>query len=413
MATEKYPTEMAERVRRAVAKREDSNPFYLIDLSELVIRYNAFKKALPSVRPFYAIKCNTNPMFLHLLFRLGCGFDCASSDEMDRVTKVGAKPQDVIFANPCKLADQIKHARELGITRMTFDNVEELEKVAKYYPGAEMVLRIATNDAASACQFSVKFGARPDAVEPILAAGQRLGVKIIGVSYHVGSGCPDPAAHAAAATDALHVFEMGRKYGYEMNFLDIGGGFLGEEHPQTTVKDVGEHLNPVLAKFPAGTLVIAEPGRYFACHSHTLVTQVHSRRVVKDQATGKINNVLLYINERVYHSFNSIFFDHYHPCPLTLFAPDSEEAKKREVVKTTIFGPTCDSIDVILKDHDMPLLEIGEYLFFTDMGAYTVAAMTHFNGFEGAVNFIYTDGDKVLEGDLVSQLDDIIRAHSA
>jgi len=401
---------IADRVDRALAARKDDDPFYVIDIGFVAEQYKKFKEALPMVRPYYAVKCNPNMAFLKLLKRLGCGFDCASSDEMDRVTKIGTKPDSAIFANPCKMASQIAHAKELGISRMTFDNVDELEKVAKVYPDAEMVLRIATNDSASLCAFSSKFGAHSEDIEDIFAAAKRLNVKIIGVSYHVGSGCPDPDAHAAAATDALKVFETGLKYGQKMHLLDIGGGFLGEEVPDISVADISKHLSPVLAKFPEGTEFIAEPGRFFACHSHTLVTQIHSRRVIRDKATGKVEKVLLYLNEGIYHSFNCIFFDHQHPIPHCVFA-DKEKGKGREVVKTTIFGPTCDSIDCICKDHDVPLMEVGEWFYFVDMGAYTVCAMTHFNGFDGAVRYVYTDGDKILDGNIDDHIEEVAAAH--
>jgi len=84
-----------------------------------------------------------------------------------------------------------------------------------------------------------------------------------------------------------------------------------------------------------------------------------------------------------------------------MVVPGSEDAKKRQVVESIVFGPTCDALDCIIKDFPMPLLEVGEWLFFCDMGAYTNAALTHFNGFSGAVTLLYMWGDQFID-DIIS-----------
>ena len=404
----KYPYTTARRVASAIALRglscaaaaaaaagtaaeDEADPtaaFYVVDLEVLVARYQAWRATLPCVEPYYAVKCNPNPVLLRVLSGLGTNFDCASSDEMDRVLALGVAADRIIFANPCKAAPQIAHARRVGVKLMTFDNEDELAKVARVYPDAELVLRIATDDAHSLCRFSSKFGAPMDAVPHLLATAARLGLRLVGVSYHVGSGCADAACHGAAAADALRVFQLAAQYGYQMRLLDIGGGFLGEDDANPSLADVALHLMPVLAQFPAGTRFIAEPGRYFVSHSHTLVANIHSRRVVKGFGGPGYGDVpqhaLYYINEGVYHGFNCIMFDHQHPVPRTLLPPGTPELAQRPTVLATVFGPTCDSLDCVCKAVPMPLLEVGEWLFFAEMGAYTNAAATHFNGFDGA-----------------------------
>jgi len=405
-----YPFATEKRVASAIAVRRSSsnagdaqNPFYVVDLEPVVSRFLAWRTSLPCVEPHYAVKCNPNPVLLKTLAALGAGFDCASSDEMDRVMSLGVAADRIIFANPCKMATQITHARQLGVTRMTFDNEDELLKVAQCFPEAELVLRIATDDSHSQCRFSTKFGAAMEDVPSILETAARLGLNIVGVSYHVGSGCGDPRSHAAAATDALAVFHMGVQYGFRMTLLDIGGGFLGEDNPSPSVGDIAANLLPVLDRFPMGTRFIAEPGRYFATACHTLVANIQSRRLVKDHM-GNVTRCLYYINEGVYHGFNCIFFDHQHPLPRTMLFPGLED---RPIVPCTVFGPTCDSIDCVCKDVLMPVLGIGDWLFFTNMGAYTTAATTHFNGFAGAVDYVYMFGDAILSPSLLETVDSV------
>jgi len=234
-------------------------------------------------------------------------------------------------------------------------------------------------------------------VPDILAAAQKLGVKVVGVSFHVGSGCSDAEAHAQAARDALKVFEMGKQYGFNMNVLDIGGGFQGGVHVKPTLKEVADKLLPVLAQFPEGTKFIAEPGRFFVAKAHTLVTYIHSRRVIYDPETKKPVQVLYYTNDGVYHSYNCIFFDHQHPHPMSMVVPGTPDAEGRPVLPSTVFGPTCDALDTIITDIPLPMMEVGEWLFTRDMGAYTNAALTHFNGFTGAITILYMWGDEFID----------------
>jgi len=417
---EPYPVQIRERVVKALEKvkekqtahiktlglpagtpelmeeEEMSEPFYIVDMQEICHLYKEWRETLPCVEPCYAVKCNPNDVLLQLLIRLGTGFDCASSDEIDRVMKFGVTPDRIVFANPCKMSSQIQHARKNGVKRMTFDNTDELVKVARHYPDAEMILRIVTDDSHSLCRFSSKFGAQMRTVPGILAEAKKLGVKVTGVSFHVGSGCSDAEAHAQAARDALKVFEMGKEYGFNMNLLDIGGGFQGGVMVKPTLKEVADKLLPVLAKFPEGTQFIAEPGRFFVAKSHTLVTNIHSRRVLYDE-NNKPSQVLYYINDGVYHSYNCIFFDHQHPVPKSMVVPGSPDAEGRPIVSSTVFGPTCDALDCIIQDHPMPLMNVGEWMFTTDMGAYTNAALTHFNGFTGAITLLYMWGDVFID----------------
>lgn len=404
--------EIETLIKAKVASNPDNDePFYVMEANLILDQYLAWKRVFPKIRPFYAIKCNTDPTILSMMRSFGCGFDCASSEEISRVLALNVNPEaDIIFANPCKFASHIRAACAAGVRRMTFDNEDELVKVAQLYPSAEMVLRIATDDSGSLCRFSSKFGAHMADVPSILKRAAELKVAIVGVSYHVGSGCSDFSSYEKASNDALKIFEMGKEYGFEMKVLDVGGGFLATETPEETLKEVAKYLNPVLEKFPANTEFIAEPGRYFATRPFTLAIKIHSRRVMKN-AAGDIEGVLYYATEGVYHSFNCIFFDHQHPKPLIV---DGEEiAKSRKSYPSTVFGPTCDSIDCICKDFDMPLLEVGEWIYFREMGAYTIAALTNFNGFPGAVGIDYYWNKKLVKSaeEVLKLVDEEMKKH--
>lgn len=199
-------------------------------------------------------------------------------------------------------------------------------------------------------------------------------MNIVGISYHVGSGCYSATAFADAIYLARKAFDLGLEYGFDMTTLDIGGGFNGAIDAKPTFEDVAKLIGPLLDELFPTVRIIAEPGRYFAASTMTLVTNVHSKR--KFKVGDGTHKVLYYIDEGVYGSFNCIMFDHQSPKPKLLV-----DARSEEVYKSTIFGPSCDSLDMITKDFLLPEIDVGDWLIFDNMGAYTTCAASDFNGF--------------------------------
>lgn len=291
--------------------------------------------------PHYAVKCNTDPQLLRTLVPLCGGFDCASMAEIKTMLELGVSPSNIIFANPCKPPAHIKYARDQGIHLMTFDNADELYKVQAINPNAKMVLRILTDDSKSMCQFGVKFGAHLSLTQSLLETAKKVGLEVVGVSFHVGSGCMDPMAYDDAVRRAKGVFDQARALGFHsMTLLDVGGGFPGTEKECGTDhfgadnhSIMFEDVTPVLSKaldtyFPEDQepflKVIGEPGRYFAAPAFTLVTCITSRRVTTTMAAateseeGNNKSIMYYTNDGVYGSFNCLLFDHYVATPLVL-----------------------------------------------------------------------------------------------
>jgi len=396
-------------VAQKIAEKADNyEPFYIIDVQQVCQKYVQWQALLPMVKPHYAIKCNPNPTIIHALDVLGAGFDCASKDEIDRVMDMGVSAERIIFANPAKFESHIAHAKLRDVKKMTFDNEDELIKVARIFPEAQLVLRIITDDSQSMCKFSSKFGATMKDAKHLLKVAHEQGMKLHGVSFHVGSGATDASAFAKAINDARTIFQWAKEdYGYEMKLVDIGGGFQGVDGVPPTLRDVASHVVPALEAFPPGVQFISEPGRYFSAKSHTMAVRIHSRRVIRDDA-GRPVKVLYYVNDGVYQSFNCIFFDHQTPEPSIVPDASRPDLLAGEKVPSTIFGPTCDSMDCICKDFPMPLLEVGHWLYFPNMGSYTTAAATRFNGFAGAVTCHYMWGSKLLEG--FCDVEDAIKA---
>lgn len=369
-----------ETVEELIARLRDdesleNEAFYVINLGAVVKQYKQWVTALPRVKPFYAVKCNPNPAIVKTLAHLGANFDCASKQEIQQCLGSNISTSRIIYANPTKMVSHINFAKSVNVQMMTFDNTHELDKISQCYPTAKLVLRIITDDSSSVCRFSTKFGAPLDQCQHILTHAKNLGLDIIGVSFHVGSGCMSSKSFESAIRSAHQVFQWAETIGYKFSLLDIGGGWPGTDNAGIKFVDIANHIRPILDElFTPDVEIIAEPGRYFVAESHTLAVNVFAKRSVETE-NGK--SFLYYINDGVYQSFNCIFFDHSHPEPL-VFEPKG----RTQLYSCTLFGPTCDSMDCIGKNLMLPELEVGEWLYFKNMGAYTSAAASPFNGFK-------------------------------
>lgn len=378
----------------------DEDTFFVADLGEVYRQHMRWKMNLPRVKPFYAVKCNPDPQLLRLLANLGTGFDCASKTEIEQVLNMGVNPERIIYAQPCKTNSYVRYVASQGVSQMTFDNADELRKIAKLYPKAELFLRIHTDDSSSLCRLSLKFGASMDMTEGLLETARDLGLNVVGVSFHVGSGASDPTAFLKAVQDAHTVFQQGAACGFDMKTLDVGGGFCSDE----TFEAMAGVLRVALDEyFPAhsGIKLIAEPGRYYASTAFTLACNVIARRTVLNEddnaKAGSENSYMLYVNDGVYGNFSSIMFDHQNPVAHILrsrgqnfYGTSVAKPVASDGVEYSIWGPTCDGIDRISESIRFEkVLDVGDWLYFEDMGAYTKCSATRFNGFSDNHDVIY------------------------
>jgi len=256
------------------------------------------------------------------------------------------------------------------------------------FPDAELVLRIASNDSMSLMPFGYKFGASYEDALALILACEQLSAKLVGISFHVGSGCYSSVGFIDTLRVAKKLFIEAERVGLKLNLLDIGGGFPGEhEEGKITFEELADAIRPVIdLLFPGDQVtVIAEPGRFF-CTSCTAVAMpvIAKREYVsrrRNDENGELHNVKetqYYVTDGVYGNFNNIIYDHATPTCKPLRLPPLNAVMSN----STFFGPTCDSLDVIAKCVPFPNLEIGDWVYFPNMGAYTLAAGSTFNGFE-------------------------------
>jgi ornithine decarboxylase len=382
--------DMIDVIKNIIENRASLNSFFLIDIGAIFRRYKLWMRHIPKVKMFYAVKCNPDKMLLNTLVDLGVGFDVASKTEISTVRELGVDPKKIIFANPVKEINSITFAQAEGIEKMTFDSEDELKKISIYHPHATLVLRILVDDSKSKLPFGSKFGCPKENLPGVFNLAKTLNLNIIGVSFHVGSCCGEASAYADAISLAREVFDTAKTYGFEMNFLDIGGGFPGHDNKESDDKfiEIAQNVNLQLEKSFSDVPhleIIAEPGRFFATSCGTLVTNVICRKIMKTSDDEKI--IHYYINSSLYGLFNNIIFDKAVP-HLELL---NNIMEGKPLYRSVIFGQTCDSMDKIADGIQLPELVCGNWIVIRNHGAYTNAAASAFNGFGMIdINYVFT-----------------------
>ena len=290
---------------------------------------------------------------------------------------MGVQAERIIFANPAKQVSHIHYAAAVNVRSMTFDSESELYKVKEYHPRARMVLRIRCDAKKVQCPLGIKFGAFPKDAPRLIALARQLDIDLVGISFHVGSGCDEPEVFRRCISIARDLFDLATDYGYTLNLVDLGGGYPGNRG--SSIARIASVINDAIDEFfpdGCGVDIIAEPGRYYVASAFTLAARIHGRRqLTSDDDDDQVTSYMYYINDGVYGSFNCMLYDH------ATVTAELLEPRNGAVYPSSIWGPTCDGLDRIAANMPLPQLQVGDWMVFQDMGAYTLAAAGTFNGF--------------------------------
>ena len=362
-----------ENLIRATLKKHRT-PLMMIKRCILEKQYKRFQKCLPDVTPYYAIKANPHPGIIKTFIKLGAGFDVASGAEMKQVLRLGASPTKIIFANTIKSREDIEFSRRRKVRLMTFDNEPELYKLAKYYPGAHVLVRIKVENEGSVVELSLKFGADAEQAFFLLRKAKTLGLTPMGVSFHVGSQSTNVGNYLEALEITAGIFKKAKESNLPLKIVDIGGGFPIQHFDNETEinfeKMAGQIRHRMNALFDKDVKFIAEPGRFLAGPAGILVTQVIGR-------TFRNNKNYYYLNDGIYGDFSGMVFDH---CKY-----EFKTLRRGQKFLSTLAGPTCDSFDTLSLNEEIPELYVGDVVYVKNIGAYSCASATAgFNGFPPA-----------------------------
>ncbi len=354
--------------------KKHRTPFMILRKSQLIKQYRRFRRALPQVTPFYAIKANPHPKIIKTFVRLGTGFDVASAEEMRLVLRLGARPEKIIFANTIKSVEDIIAARRCLVRMMTFDNESELYKISEHFPGAHVILRIKVENRQSVVNLSLKFGVDPEMAFAMIRKAKSLNLTPVGISFHVGSQSKNVENYLQALEITSQIFSEAKANGILLKIVDIGGGFP-IQHFDSEIGINFERMAALIQKqikllFDKKISFIAEPGRFFAGPAGILVTQIVGR-------TFRNNQNYYYLNDGVYQDFSGMVFDH---CKY-----EFKTLRRGQKFLSALAGPTCDSFDTLSMDAEIPELYVNDAVYVKNIGAYSSAsAVPNFNGFKPA-----------------------------
>jgi len=362
--------------------REHGTPLFVVDHDELRRNYATFKKYLPRIQAYYAVKANPDPAIVKTLFDAGASFDVASMPEFRIVHEYikdmpDKQRQDwiwdkIIYANPIKANETLQELNPYK-PLVTYDNYEEIRKIKKFAPQAGLALRLKVLNTGAMVELSSKFGAAPGEAVDLILAADKAGLTVEGLSFHVGSQTTNFGNYVAAINLAANIFKEAKDRGYtKMNLLDIGGGFPAPY--DATVKpfrELASIINREINRlFPKNIQILAEPGRFLCATAAIAVSKIIGKAVRE----GKL---CYYINDGVYHTFSGVVFDHCHY--------HLKSFKRGPTQICSVFGPTCDALDVISMAEELPAdLQRGDLLYSEQIGAYSHASSTYFNGFPPA-----------------------------
>jgi len=378
---ESPPISRAKKKLLQELAREHGTPIFVIDHEKIRQNYREFRQYMPDVQVYFAVKANSTPSIVKTLYDLGGSFDVASLPEFMIVYEnIKGMPEQerldwiwdkIIYANTIKPIETLQVLDQYK-PLVTFDNHEELKKIRQYAPHAGLVLRLRVPNTGSMVELSSKFGADPGEAVDLIEEAFGMDLVVEGLSFHVGSQCTNFENYMQALQLSANIIdEAESRLDRKIRILDIGGGFPVKYHPGVkSLRMLAKKLNAEIKRlFPPDMQILAEPGRFLVANACTLVAKV----VGKTIRDGK---PCYYINDGVYHTYSGQIFDH---CtyPVLSFKPGERQL-------SAVFGPTCDSFDTITLSAELPELDIGDLVFSENIGAYSIASSTYFNGFPPA-----------------------------
>jgi ornithine decarboxylase len=364
-------TTLTEVEIRALAARFGS-PLLVVDCEQVRRQYHSLKAALPGVDLHYALKPLPHAAVVACLRDEGAFFDLATTGEVELVKAQGIPAERCIHTHPIKRDSDIRDALRYGVKTFVADNPDEVRKFARYRKRAELLIRVSFRSPNAVVDLSRKFGCEPGAVLGLIEQARRIGVRVRGLSFHVGSQATEPAKYVEAIRACRNLMAEALLAGLpSLDILDIGGGFPVSYSDE--VMPIEEFCCPIgveLATLPAHVRVIAEPGRFIAAPAAIAISSVMG----KARRDGRW---WYYLDDGLYGSYSGQLFDHAKYPVATL-------RQEGERFPSVLAGPTCDSIDVIDDNILLPELEVGDLVVGRMMGAYTWASATDFNFFKRA-----------------------------
>jgi ornithine decarboxylase len=360
------------------------SPLFIIDAERVRRQYRRLAAALPGVDLHYALKPLPHSSVISTLHAEGAFFDLATNGEVELVRRLKIPAERCIHTHPIKRDSDIRTALAYGVDRFVIDNPDELRKFVKYRNRSSLLIRVSFRSPEARCDLSRKFGCEPESVPDLFRLAAELRIKIDGLSFHVGSQAAGPAMFVEAIARCSELMRVAAQQGHTPGILDIGGGFpVDYLHESMPIEEFCAPIRATLAELAPTLRVIAEPGRYICAPAAISVTSVMGRALRADRWW-------YYLDDGLYGSYSGQIYDHAH-YPVEALVPAGK------TYPSVLAGPTCDSIDVINEQLELPKLDVGDLVVGRAMGAYTWASASEFNFFPRATVLALDNGRLLID----------------
>ncbi len=323
-------------------------------------------------RVLYAVKANDHPAVIRALNKGGVThFDCASVHEIALVRSICPDAKCYLM-NPVRIEGDARRAyEELGTRHFMIDHLSGLAPLLAEIEPSECVVfaRMAVSHHSAMADLSSKYGAPPADIPEMLKAIRAASAEAA-LAFNVGTAVTDPEAYTMAMGIARDVLE---ETPFPVRLLDIGGGFP-RPYPGFVVPPLDDYFRAIRSlrddlPLADNSELLCEPGRALSGPGMSTITKVLLRK-----------NDRLYLNDGMYGAFWELRFKAHLRYAAHCFR--GETPHKGNLTSFRVFGPTCDSSDEMPGAVKLPAdIDVGDYIEFGSMGAYSLSGRTQFNGF--------------------------------
>lgn len=352
-----------------------SPPYFVLDLRKLRASYKAFQNAFPTTDIYYALKANSDPLILAALAEAGSGFEAASWQEIDQLLNLGVNADRIIYGSAVKPRAYVERAAQAGVDRFAADSLEELQMLGQAAPGARVFVRVKLDDTYSVFQMSGKFGVPQETAAGLLRQAVALGLRPWGLSFNVGSQATRSSEWATGIAAVAPIFTELRAEGIRLEVLNLGGGFPVQyrDSVEIGIDEIAKQVRAAVDLLPYQPLLIAEPGRRIVATCLSLVATIISR-------IERPDGPWLFLDCGVYNAlYEALVHQGRTSYPVSQLDLRSADAPLAFYV---LAGPTGDGLDMIARNVALPVdMAVCDRLLFRNVGAYTRAMASSFNGF--------------------------------
>jgi diaminopimelate decarboxylase len=382
----------------AIAK-QFGTPCYVYSKAAILENWYTFDKAFNNYphQINYAVKANSNIAILNLLTTLGSGFDIVSIGELERVLVTKCLPEKIVFSGVGKTTQELSYALRAKVGCINVESKSELMRLNNIAVNltikANIAIRINPNvDAKSHPYISTglkenKFGVSiNEAKELYLIASQLPGIKIKGISFHIGSQITSLTPFLQAIDQILGLIADLRKIDITLEHINVGGG-LGVVYQDELIPSIQEYILAIINKLKSTNLAVhIEPGRAMVANTGILLTRVEYIKKFSSDDNSK-RQYFAIVDAGMNDLFRPALYDAWHNIINVNIKP-----KQASISKYDIVGPVCETGDFLGKNRDLSLEE-GDLLMVCTAGAYGFSMSSNYNSRPKAAE-IMVDGDQ-------------------